>query len=641
MFRNLTSGFRILPSLLAVVLAAMLCGTDSTAEEITPDKSAPPESTTSKRTDIPIDELELLVKPLTKDELIIEADAWLALLKTKVEEVSAAEIAIKRKNKEIEKAKEVKEEIEKAQETLNDVKEAAETSMTDASGDAAKKAVAAAQKAQQAVDSVATKIDDALATSEEVAEDQTVNKALKATGVKIASEDKPLEAVEALKSAKEAQTATKAVTEAAKETEAAGKQGEQNERTRKAEKTAAAASDAHQALDNTGKAVTSGIDKSTTKMAADIAGADTLEEISAQAATAAKADAEIKTRILEAITDLRAERTALIDRLNVVLDELNTKLGKALDGKDNELVVPYRLYANSVGGIKVDVSDREAALSTITGWIKSDEGGLRWALNIIVFIATILAFLVLGFILGKLAEKAFGIAQSSSILLRNFVVHSVRRVTLIIGLIIGLSALEVDIGPLLAVIGAAGFVVAFALQSTLSNFASGIMIMLYRPFDVGNLVQVAGVMGVVRSMNLVTTTITTADNQIMVVPNNSIWGNIIINITGSELRRIDLVFGIGYSDNIAHAQKVLEELVRDHPLVLEQPEPVIKVHELAESSVNFICRPWAKTGDYWTVYWDLTRLVKERFDAEGISIPFPQRDIHFYQESPQSLLETS
>jgi len=121
----------------------------------------------------------------------------------------------------------------------------------------------------------------------------------------------------------------------------------------------------------------------------------------------------------------------------------------------------------------------------------------------------------------------------------------------------------------------------------------------------------------------------------LVVPNNSIWGNIITNITGSEQRRVDLVFGIGYSDDIAHAKGVLERLVKAHPLVLDTPEPVIQVHELAESSVNFICRPWAKTGDYWTVYWDLTRQVKEHFDAEGISIPFPQRDVHIFQETQE------
>lgn len=463
---------------------------------------------TTKRTDIPIDELELLLKPLTKDELVSEADAWQKVLKSKVEQVSAAEIALKRKNEEIAKTEEAKEEVEKAKENLDQVK--------------------------------TTKQDEA--------------------------------------------------------------------QVKGAQKITAPAK---------------------------------LKKIGNETEKAANVQTEEKTKILDAVTTLRAERTALIDRLGVVLDELNDKLGPTADGKDNEVVAPYRLYMDSVSGIKVDVSDKEAAWATVRGWLMSPEGGVRWAKNIAIFVAIVIAFWVLGLILGKLTEKAFGLAKRSSILLRNFAVHSVRRVTLFIGLIFGLAALEINIGPLLALIGAAGFVVAFALQGTLSNFASGIMIMLYKPFDVGNFVDVAGVSGTVRSMNLVTTTITTPDNQIMVVPNNSIWGNIITNITGSEERRVDLVFGIGYGDDIGHTQQVLADIVGEHPLVLSTPEPVIRVHELAESSVNFICRPWAKTNDYWTVYWDLTRMVKERFDAEGISIPFPQQDVHFIQESPIALDDTA
>jgi small conductance mechanosensitive channel len=206
-----------------------------------------------------------------------------------------------------------------------------------------------------------------------------------------------------------------------------------------------------------------------------------------------------------------------------------------------------------------------------------------------------------------------------------------------IGFIVALSALDVDIGPLLAMIGAAGFVVAFALQNTLSNFASGIMIMFYRPFDVDDVIEVAGISGKVSSLNLVTTTVTTFDNKRMVVPNNDIWGNIITNATASTERRVDMLFGIGYEDNIDLALQVLEEIVAAHSLVLTDPAPVIQLHELADSSVNFICRPWAKTSDYWTVYWDITRNVKERFDVEGLSIPFPQRDIHIYQEQKSNV----
>jgi small conductance mechanosensitive channel len=195
-----------------------------------------------------------------------------------------------------------------------------------------------------------------------------------------------------------------------------------------------------------------------------------------------------------------------------------------------------------------------------------------------------------------------------------------------------LAALEVSIGPLLAVVGAAGFVIAFALQDSLSNFASGLMILFFRPFDVGDAVDAGGVSGRVTTMNLVSTTIKTFDNKDMVVPNNKIWQDVITNATGVDTRRVDMEFGIGYDDDIDKAQAILEEIVAAHPNALKDPEPTIRMHTLADSSVNFVCRPWANTEDYWTVYWDVTKEVKKRFDAEGIGIPFPQRDVHLYIE---------
>jgi small conductance mechanosensitive channel len=197
-----------------------------------------------------------------------------------------------------------------------------------------------------------------------------------------------------------------------------------------------------------------------------------------------------------------------------------------------------------------------------------------------------------------------------------------------------LSTLGVDITPLFALVGGASIILAFAMQDTLSNLASGLMIMIYRPFDEGDFVDVGGVAGTVKTTNIVATTVTTPDNQVIVIPNKNVWGNIITNVTASDTRRVDLVFGISYDDSIPEAIHVLEEAVAAHPLVLKEPEPTIRVNELADSSVNFICRPWVKTDDYWTVYWDLTRHVKELFDEAGISIPYPQQDVHFMETAP-------
>ena len=196
------------------------------------------------------------------------------------------------------------------------------------------------------------------------------------------------------------------------------------------------------------------------------------------------------------------------------------------------------------------------------------------------------------------------------------------------------SQLGIQLGPLLAGLGVAGFIIGFALQDTLSNFASGMMILIYRPFDVGDLIEAGGVTGKVSEMSLVSTTVLTVDNQKLVVPNNKIWGDVIRNVTAQKMRRIDMTFGIGYSDDIAHAERVLAEIVQCEERVLADPEPVIRLHTLGESSVDFVVRPWVRTADYWEVYWDITRKVKERFDAEGISIPFPQRDVHLIREAP-------
>jgi small conductance mechanosensitive channel len=203
---------------------------------------------------------------------------------------------------------------------------------------------------------------------------------------------------------------------------------------------------------------------------------------------------------------------------------------------------------------------------------------------------------------------------------------------MLLGILMALSQVGISLGPMLAGLGIAGFIVGFALQDTLANFAAGAMILIYRPYDVDDFVELTGASGMVKNMNLVSTTIATFDNQILVVPNGKIWGDVIKNVTGQRVRRVDMEFGIAYSDDMDKALAVLRQASDEHELTLSAPEPLIKVNSLGDSSVNLILRPWTKTEDYWTVYWDLIKDVKERFDRAGISIPFPQRDVHLYRE---------
>jgi len=319
---------------------------------------------------------------------------------------------------------------------------------------------------------------------------------------------------------------------------------------------------------------------------------------------------------------LQEERTLLSDRLRAVLDEWEKKGGDPAE---------YRAYASAVSGLEVDVSDAATTLRLLQGWLVSEQGGLRWAWNIVKFLAIFLTFWVLSRVLAGLVGQTVSRIRGASSLLRTFLVNFVRQATVAIGGIVALAALEVNISPLLALIGGAAFVVGLALQGTLSNFAQGLIILAYQPFDVGHVIEAGGVSGRVESMNMLSTTIRTGDNKVVIVPNGKIGGDTITNATASATRRVDLTFGIGYGDDLDKAQAVLERVVREHPLVLAEPAPVIRLNELADSAVNFVVRPWTKTADYWTVHWDLIKGVKQAFDREGISIPFPQRDVHLHQ----------
>ncbi len=327
-------------------------------------------------------------------------------------------------------------------------------------------------------------------------------------------------------------------------------------------------------------------------------------------------------RLLEEAAELRDQRQRLVDRAQVVVAAFQDKGGQA------DKVQELEKYIVSVQGLELDIRDAGAVWTTILNWLRSPEGGLRYGKNILLFLVTLWVFQILGRIVGRIVQGSLGKFEKASDLLKNFLANSARKLTFFIGIVVALSMLEVNIGAFLAAIGAAGFVIGFALQGTLSNFASGLMILLYRPYDIGDFVSVADATGKVAAMTLVSTTVKTGDNKLVVVPNSSIWGGTITNVTGSATRRVDLVFGVAYHDDLTKVQGILEDLVKSHPSVLADPPPVVKLNELAESSVNFIVRPWVRTGDYWDVYWDLTRQVKERFDAEGVSIPFPQRDVH-------------
>ncbi|MBW0278960.1 mechanosensitive ion channel family protein [Shewanella xiamenensis] len=340
--------------------------------------------------------------------------------------------------------------------------------------------------------------------------------------------------------------------------------------------------------------------------------------------------------------DVTAAQTSRVIQLKERLAQNSQSLSINIELLDalgqNTALLKKTLFSIS-GDITQDVLNIDVASSLIEQWLNTaKDQAINHGPTLVfkLFIFSLILF-VAGLV-GKLVKKIVSNTVSNSKLnfsklLQDFFTSLSGKAVFTIGVLIALSQLGIELGPLLAGFGIAGVIIGFALQDTLSNFASGMMILIYRPYDVGDLINAAGVSGRVSHMSLVSTTIKTLDNQRLIIPNNKIWGDTINNITAEHQRRVDMTFGIGYGDSIEQAEAVLKSIVEAHPKVQKVPAPLIKLHVLGESSVDFIVRPWAKPEDYWDVYWDITREVKMRFDAEGISIPFPQRDVHIYQTS--------
>ena len=198
-------------------------------------------------------------------------------------------------------------------------------------------------------------------------------------------------------------------------------------------------------------------------------------------------------------------------------------------------------------------------------------------------------------------------------------------------IIAALNQLGIQTTSFIAILGAAGLAIGLALQGSLGNFAAGVLMIIFKPFKVGEYIEGAGVAGTVEEIQIFTTQLVTPDNKTIIVPNAKMTGDNITNYSVKGTRRVDFVFGIGYEDDIDKARQVIESIINADERVLKDPAPMVAVSELADSSVNFTARAWTAAGDYWSFYFDTTEKVKKQFDAEGISIPFPQRDVHMYE----------
>ncbi|MBK0398423.1 mechanosensitive ion channel family protein [Limibaculum sp. M0105] len=346
------------------------------------------------------------------------------------------------------------------------------------------------------------------------------------------------------------------------------------------------------------------------------------EEVMAAQIAIDKTEGTVEEAAREHLTDLVHARKALFDKYSKVIAAWEKK------GGDPDAIEDFRAYRSAIIIEETRTADFQTLVAQAASWLASRDGGIQLGIDLSVIIGSLMGLVFFARVMRRFARRWIGHVPNLSKLLQAFLVTVVYWIVLAVGLMVVLSALGIDISPVFALIGGASFILAFAFQDTLGNLASGLMIMVNRPFDEGDYVDVGGVAGTVKAVSIVATTVVTPDNQVIVIPNKNVWGNVITNVTASDTRRVDLVFGISYEDSIPDARRVIEETVAAHPLVMKEPAPVIRVHELADSSVNFICRPWTKTVDYWAVYWDLMQQVKQAFDTAGISIPYPQRDVH-------------
>jgi small conductance mechanosensitive channel len=266
-------------------------------------------------------------------------------------------------------------------------------------------------------------------------------------------------------------------------------------------------------------------------------------------------------------------------------------------------------------------------IDSILTWVKTD------GLDILITFAIALAIFIIGKWVARkvtdLVKKAMGKAKMDETLI-SFLGNGVYMILMVCVVLAALDYLGVKTTGFIAILGAAGLAVGLALQGSLANFASGVLIIMFRPFKKGDAVDGGGVFGVVEEITILTTVMRTPDNKVIIVPNSQIMGGAITNFSTKPTRRVDLVIGCGYGDDLKKVRSVLEGILDNDARILKDPAYTIGVSELGDSSVNFVVRPWVKAEDYWNVYFETLEAVFNRFWEEGISIPYPQTDVHLF-----------
>jgi small conductance mechanosensitive channel len=476
-----------------------------------PTAVAPTRPVTTAFIEIDLADLELMLEPMAKPELEVEARGWFDLLRGKVREISEAELAVRRKNREVAQLEKVQAAAEEVAEAKADITEQA------ADGGSTEQTAAAAEdltEAQQELEKAIEQTKEAAAAPQPTVAPARAAEDVDATGTGAAHAAPPVD---------DQAIMDKAVEEARSNAEETGDSSKVMETVVAAVKDTSASEQVEALAEAIPTAVKTASAGATAMSVAASASAGQAEELSAKVEEAQAAKTQVKVALIDYSTQLANDRIAIGDRLKLVLDAWEAKGGDPAE---------YRLYMASVGGLKIDVEDQTATLARIKAWLMADEGGMRWARNLGIFAAYVLGSLIFAWITRVVLRGILSRARMSSKLLRDFLVDMSGRAIVFIGVLLGLSALEVNLAPILAVVGAAGFVVAFALQGTLSNFASGLLILINKPFDVGDEVEVGGeIKGRVSAVSIFSSMIETEEGFRKIVPNNTIWAGVISNYT--------------------------------------------------------------------------------------------------------------
>ncbi|MEL7036922.1 MAG: mechanosensitive ion channel domain-containing protein [Cyanobacteria bacterium J06592_8] len=657
MFRNKVNAFFITGIVCTVVTWGIPLRAQEIPVEETQAQSVQTVAISTEDPEIPVDELKLLVKPLTLSELETEAAAWQVLLKQKVQEISDAEIAVKRQNRVINKELEAANALEEATKALEAAQES--QSVATVGSPESEEAARKVEEAQENLKKAQEAVEEATTTKEEIQEDEALSSAIEeaqeTSTLELAKEvlekakkerekmdawsydyeditaqiDRLEIAIETFEDAQEikenALPDTWEYDDATQQLEAAQDslkqateeiEGANTTQSNSTEQSSRNLNEAANVLENT--EIEGNLE---TKVASSVGGVDSLEnldqkqdqleEVTEELQENAEADSDLKNQLVSNVTELLAERTAIIDRFEIVLDEFEKKGGE---------ITSYNNYIQAVSGIEIDLQDTEGLAVRLMGWVKSEEGGLRWAMNLGKFVSIVVASIIVSQIVALIINKSLSKFGNTSDIFRQFIVVLVRRGGIVVGCMIGLTALEVSLGPILALVGGASFVLAFALQSNLSNLASGLMLMIYKPFDTGDEVMVGDIWGYVDSITLANTTIKGWKSEIISIPNDMIWGSIIKNLTAGDTRKGSLTIRVPFTQNLPEVKRILMEIGESHPLTLKTGT---FVWEYAEYSVMVILSFTSKNSDFWKVWEDLLIRVQQRFEQEGIPIALP------------------